>query len=79
MEIDSGNGAQKSLNERLIDVVKHYPGNGDADDNGIHVDQIAKELQVDVEKVKALVEHLADEGHLYATTDEYHIKSTDQS
>lgn len=73
MEIDSGNGAQKSLNERIIDVVKRYQD----DEEGVHVDQIAKELQEDGEKIRSLVEELQNEGHLYTTTDDYHIKSTD--
>lgn len=75
MQIDSGNGAEKSLSDYVIEVVKRYHH----EEAGVHVDQIAKELQhkASAGEIKEVVEELVNEGHCYSTTDDYHIKSTE--
>ena len=75
MQIDSGNGAPKSLSDRVIEVVKRYHH----EEAGVHIDQIAKELQdvADKQRVKEVVDELVNEGHCYATIDEEYIKSTE--
>ncbi|KAI7875033.1 replication protein A, subunit RPA32 [Lichtheimia hyalospora FSU 10163] len=75
MQIDSGNGAPKSLSDRVIEVVKRYHH----EEAGVHMDQIAKELQdvADKQRIKEVVDELVNEGHCYSTIDEEYIKSTE--
>ena len=48
-------------------------------DNGFSVDDVARQLQgtgIGLSEVREAANYLVGEGHLYATTDETHFKST---
>ncbi|OWM87013.1 hypothetical protein CDL15_Pgr016050 [Punica granatum] len=43
---------------------------------GAHIDDVAQQLNLPLEKVKEAIHYLEEEGLVYSTTDEYHFKST---
>ena len=60
-----------SLRKRVLD---YYTENG-AGDEGCNVNVVAASLGLDIGQVKAAVEFLSSEGHLYSTIDEDHHRS----
>ncbi|XAR51168.1 hypothetical protein NMG60_11005723 [Bertholletia excelsa] len=45
-------------------------------EKGVHVNEIAQQLNMPVEKITMSIKSLEDEGLVYSTIDEYHFKST---
>ena len=46
-------------------------------DEGLHSNAVAAALRIDLPELRAAVDFLASEGHLYATIDEDHHKSAE--
>ena len=51
-------------------VVDYHNEHGTFDDEGCHVNAVAAGLGVELALVRATVDYLCSEGHLYATIDE---------
>ena len=69
-----GADGMTSLQKRVLD---YYTENGTGDE-GCNTDSVAASLGLDLGQVKAAVEFLSSEGHLYSTIDEDHHKSTSE-
>ena len=67
---DGDDGGVTSLQKRVLD---YYTENGTCTTNSV-----AASLGLDLGQVKAAVEFLSSEGHLYSTIDEDHHKSTSE-
>ena len=59
-------------------VVDYHNEHATFDDEGCHVNAVAAGLGVELALVRATVDYLCSEGHLYATIDEDHHKSTSE-
>ena len=64
-----------SLERRVVD---YHNEHATFDDEGCHVNAVAAGLGVELALVRATVDYLCSEGHLYATIDEDHHKSTSE-
>ena len=65
------------IRDRQKRVLDYYTENGTGDE-GCNTDSVAASLGLDLGQVKAAVEFLSSEGHLYSTIDEDHHKSTSE-
>ena len=68
---DGADGGVASLQKRVLDYHTENGAGGD----GCNTDSVAASLGLDIGQVKAAVEFLSSEGHLYSTIDEDHHRS----
>jgi replication factor A2 len=63
-----------SLQKRTLD---YYTEHGTSDE-GCDVNNVAAGLGIELAQIKAAVDFLSSEGHLYSTIDDDHHKSTSE-
>ncbi|KAI7864980.1 hypothetical protein BDF14DRAFT_1829202 [Spinellus fusiger] len=63
------------INAQVINVIKSF----NEHDDGVHIDEVVEKLKAhhSPDSIRAAIEDLSNEGHCYATMDEFHIKSTE--
>ncbi|KAI9031596.1 hypothetical protein CLU79DRAFT_715263 [Phycomyces nitens] len=68
------NTSGKALNDQIISFIESHD---DASD-GVHIDEIISKLKGihTANSVRTALENLTNEGHCYATSDDFHFKST---
>lgn len=62
----------KDIDKLVIDYLQQHSDM--SDERGIHVNDLAKELRLPLEKIMLSLKTLGDDGLVYSTIDDFHYK-----
>lgn len=69
----------KAISDNINEILLHYFETTHDDFNGIEVDSLYKVFpQFSVDSIKSSLNFLLNEGHLYTTIDESHLRSVNK-
>lgn len=78
MDTSGGADAGGGLSAEQNTIFAHYTAEGTGDE-GCNLNNVASALGIPVDRVRAAVDYLSGEGHLYSTIDDDHHKSTSEA
>lgn len=79
-DVSGGGDGLTPEQQRLLAAIKAIDAETGKQEEGVHIDLVIKRMDPSgntANQIKEVINFLAEEGHLYSTTDEEHFKATD--